>query len=435
MLLSVLNAGGYLVQLISKTTSKDDVDAGLNPIYFSKCVKHAIHSILRNRELPNGGVQIDPITWGNFPLPLIQVNPPTIERTNEIVMSAYTNGIFSNSGELHQKASSLLSKHVHRDFEGYLASSNTSALIACLLEIGVRGRHVLVSNFTFAATLHSIVLAGGIPVLCDVNSESLVMTLDTIRESLENRDLDIAAVLPTRVLGFITDFSELLEACANRNIPVVIDAAGTFPDQNNVWAFKHQAKFEVFSLHATKVFGIGEGGLIVGKLDAIDSVKVRANFGIRTEDPLHFQDGLNSKADEFTAARALSRFPYYAIDTNIRRSFTFKYKQVFEGSTQIQLINDSTATIYSFFPVIFDSELNLIKFMGLVNPFIRTRRYYFPSLNHGYSGNSKIITPTSLEISNSISRRILCLPVYVACSNEVETQIMELMASAKRSLS
>jgi dTDP-4-amino-4,6-dideoxygalactose transaminase len=377
---------------------------------------------------------MEPIKWESFPLPLIQVNPPSIDHTNKILSSAYKSGIFSNTGELQQEASDLLSKHVHPNFKGYLASSNTSGLIACLLEIGIRDRHVLVSNFTFAATLNSIVLAGGIPVLCDVDPETLTITLDTILEVLNDDDLDIAVVLPTRVFGFISDFSELIEACATRAISVVIDAAATFPDRSDVWRFNHQAKFEVFSLHATKVFGIGEGGLIVGFPDSIDAVKERANFGIRTKHPLEFRDGLNAKADEFTAARALARFSEYAIDAEKRRSFISRYKKILCRSKHIKMLNDGSETIYSYFPVIFDKEANLIRFMEIVNPFIRTRRYYFPSLSQGYIGDSKIERPVSLKISESVSSRILCLPVYVSYSNEVEIKLIELLSSAERSL-
>lgn len=377
---------------------------------------------------------METIHWESFPLPLIQVNPPSISRTNEIISTAYKIGNFSNSGEIQREASAVLSKHVNKEFDGYLACSNTSGLIACLLEIGVRNRHVLVSNFTFAATLNAVVLAGGIPVLCDVDPESLEISLEAATEILNNKNFDIAAVLPTRVFGFINDFSELIYSCEARGIPVVIDAAATFPDDVNVWKFKHQAKFEVFSLHATKVFGIGEGGLIVGGTQAIDSVKIRANFGIGTDGSFHFQDGLNGKADEFTAARALARFPEYARDTKIRRIFASKYKEIFENSSHIRLIDDGEETIYSYFPIIFDNESNLMKFIETVSPYIRTRRYYFPALSQGYAGESKIIKPVSLEYSESISSRTLCLPVYVDCSTEVEVELTKLLTFAERSL-
>jgi dTDP-4-amino-4,6-dideoxygalactose transaminase len=377
---------------------------------------------------------MESVKWKSFPLPLIQVNPPSISKTNRILSKAYKSGTFSNSGQIQREISDKLSKHVNPDFSGYLASSNTSGLIACLLEIDVRGRHVLVSNFTFAATLNAIVLAGGVPVLCDIDPESLVLTREKIMEYLEDKDLDIAAVLPTRVFGFITDFSELVETCSNKGIPVVIDAAATFPDRDDVWRFRHQAKFEVYSLHATKVFGIGEAGLIVGDVKAIEAVKERANFGIKSEDPQHFQDGLNAKADEFTAARAMARFSEYSKDAEIRRSFISRYKKIFEKSEHIKLIDGGLQTIYSYFPIIFDNEVNLVKFMQILNPFVTTRRYYFPSLNEGYMGGSRIEKRNSLVNSESISRRVLCLPVYVSYSKEVERRLMELMASAEESL-
>ena len=66
-----------------------------------------------------------PIAWSNFPLPLIQVNPPSVEASVKLIDVAYSNGIFSNSAELQRLASETLSKHVNSEFSGYLASNNT----------------------------------------------------------------------------------------------------------------------------------------------------------------------------------------------------------------------------------------------------------------------------------------------------------------------
>ncbi len=377
---------------------------------------------------------MDPIAWGKFPLPLIQVNPPQISLTNELVSRAYDVGIFSNSGAIQREASEVLAKHINKEFSGYLVSSNTSALIACLLEINVRGKHVLVSNFTFAATLHSIILAGGTPVLCDVDSDKLVISTNQVKELLESKKFDVAAVFPTRIFGFVTDFSELIEFCDENEIPVLIDAAASFPDQPGVWSFKHQARFEVFSLHATKVFGIGEGGLIVGNKSSIEKVAERCNFGICSSDPEHFRDGLNAKADEFTAARALARYLQYPSDVELRRKFVEGYKETFADSVHIKFFKEELPAIYSYFPIIFDTESNLLKFMEIVSPYLRTRRYYFPSLNEGYIGEARVEKPLSLAISDSASRRILCLPVYISFTDEVSEKILDLMSNAKRLL-
>jgi dTDP-4-amino-4,6-dideoxygalactose transaminase len=122
------------------------------------------------------------------------------------------------------------------------------------------------------------------------------------------------------------------------------------------------------------------------------------------------------------------------MDAEKRRFFISRYKKIFCRSNHIKMLDDGSETIYSYFPVIFDKEANLIRFMEIVNPFIRTRRYYFPSLSQGYIGDSKIERPVSLKISESVSSRILCLPVYVSYSNEVEIKLIELLSSAERSL-
>ena len=40
---------------------------------------------------------MDPIEWDNFPLPLIQVNPPAISATDKILSIAYKNGVLTSA--------------------------------------------------------------------------------------------------------------------------------------------------------------------------------------------------------------------------------------------------------------------------------------------------------------------------------------------------
>lgn len=379
-------------------------------------------------------VQLKTIKWGEFPLPLIQVNPPDITLSQELVLKAYANGIFSNSADLQQEASSLLGKHVHRNFEGYLVSSNTSGLAASLMAIGVRNKHVLISNFTFAATLEAVILAGGIPVLCDINDLNLEMDIEQLKVALNDEKFDFACVLPTRVFGFISDFSELVDICSKKRIAVVIDAAASFPSSPETWNFRKQAQIEVFSLHATKVFGIGEGGLVVGSKEIINKVKQKSNFGLKPDGSQKFEDGLNAKADEFTAARALARFPKYRHDVVTRQNFANEYDSVFSESKKVRSFNSERETIYSYYPILFDTEENLYRFTEIVNKYILTRRYYFPSLSEGYVGDIKLQKIGNLGNSDSTSKRILCLPVYVSCSDEAKEKIRNLFINAMKAL-
>jgi dTDP-4-amino-4,6-dideoxygalactose transaminase len=374
-----------------------------------------------------------PIAWSNFPLPLIQVNPPSIEESMQLVKVAYSNGIFSNSAELQRLASEILSKHVAKDFSGYLASNNTMALTACLLSIGVRGKYVIVSNFTFAATLDAVILAGGIPLVCDIDEESLVLNFDEVKIFLRSPEFEIAAVMPTRVLGFVTDLSKLVQLCDSFGVPVVVDAAACFPARPNSWNFQSQAKFEVFSLHATKVFGIGEGGLVVGNDEAISDVRSKSNFGL-VNGLNGFTDGLNAKADEFTASRALARFPMYQLDVNRRQEFVSAYQAILSTKKSIKLIQENEFTVYSYFPLIFQTEERMLEFQQFLSPFLTTRRYYFPTIKTGYRGDSKVYFSKNLDISEAIAPRIICLPVYFLYEPDLLLEIKSLINSAVASI-
>ena len=372
------------------------------------------------------------ISWSDFPLPLVQVNPPSLEDSNSIIRTAYENGIFSNSAELQMRASKTLAEHVNSEFYGYLASSNTMALTACLLSIGVRGKHVVISNFTFPATLDAVIMAGGIPIVCDIDSESLSIDLEELRKTIQNQEYEIAAILPTRVFGFVNDLSELIALSNAHKIPVVVDAAASLPSKRGLWNFKLNALYEVFSLHATKVFGIGEAGLVVGSHEAIEKVRQRSNFGFVPDGSLKFMDGLNAKVDEFTSARALARFQEYSSDVDNRYNFVQLYKDAFSAYPKIRIIRDSPDTIYSYFPVIFADEEQMLNFKNEISPYILSRRYYSPTINSGYIGDATVLFNDDLGNSESIAKRILCLPVYVSCDEEVKHELKNLMEKALR---
>ncbi len=346
------------------------------------------------------------------------------------MQTAYRNGIFSNSAELHAKASKALAQNVDRKFSGYLASNNTMALVSCLISIGVRGKYVLVSNFTFPATLDAIILAGGIPIVCDIDPVTLVMDTNNVEKLINNSKHEIVAAVPTRVFGFVTDLSELVSVCNDRGVEVVVDAAASLPSRNGSWKFEKQARFEVFSLHATKVFGIGEGGLVVGDADSIEKVRQASNFGFVNDGTVHFRDGLNAKADEFTASRALARERVYLDDVEKRRKFVKMYKDVFSGNPKTKMLDEGLDAIYSYFPIIFEHEDQLLKFQKIIAPFIMSRRYYFPTIKCGYTGDAKVVFEENLQNSESIAKRILCLPVYVSCTDRVGLEIKNLIVKA-----
>jgi dTDP-4-amino-4,6-dideoxygalactose transaminase len=100
------------------------------------------------------------------------------------------------------------------------------------------------------------------------------------------------------------------------------------------------------------------------------------------------------------------------------------YKKELKGLVQFQEQNDNATENYSYFPILFKSEKELLKIQKALNSEqIFPRRYFYPSLD-----TLEYIEPKQeCKISRDISKRILCLPVYYDLENEIQIQIITII--------
>jgi dTDP-4-amino-4,6-dideoxygalactose transaminase len=81
---------------------------------------------------------------------------------------------------------------------------------------------------------------------------------------------------------------------------------------------------------------------------------------------------------------------------------------------------------YSYYPILLESEMVLERIMlGLSESSIFPRRYFYPSLN-----KLPYIHNQSCPISESVSSRILCLPLYVGLSMDDLKRIVHVIHQA-----
>lgn len=163
-----------------------------------------------------------------FPIPVLIPQVPELTLWSELLAKSFEAGRFSNGGPLAKLAEGKISNYLDGNCDVMVCASNTAGLIASLIALECRGKKVLVSNYTFAATLNSIHCAGGTPILSDVDAQTWEISVDQIIKA-QSEFPDIHAVLITRVHGFVRDFDEIIEYCNSQGLKVVIDAAAAFP--------------------------------------------------------------------------------------------------------------------------------------------------------------------------------------------------------------
>lgn len=351
---------------------------------------------------------------------------PVLPRPNEwvhLLDQAYETRYFSNFGALASRlADEMTSSYLSPGYQGLLCSSNTSGVTAVLQSINIAGKKVAVPDFTFAATPHAIFAAGAIPVICDINPKTWELSPESLRSALVEHP-DIAAVVHVRPFGLIRDISPVRDICVEQGLPLIVDAAaGLGAPSDGVNFGSEHGEIEVFSLHATKVFAVGEGGFIAAPSTMIQKIKATMNFGFNSDRT--YCDGLNAKFDEFHAAIGLAMLQRMDSIVPKRKAHSAAYDEIFKKFHGCTTADCPGPTPWSTYPVVFDHSVSTQTIGAFANNGIEIKKYYWPGIQQGYVGNQKMF---AMELTNSldIQERCACFPVYSDFSSSMTNELRE----------
>ncbi len=146
-------------------------------------------------------------------------------------------------------------------------SSATAGLHLVLAALDLKpGDEVITVPMTFAATLNTIVLTGGKPVLIDVERDTYNMDIGRLERAVTKRT---RAIMPVHFAGAPVDLDPLYEIAQRHGLRVIEDAAhaiGTVYKGRRIGAF---GDTQVFSFHPNKNMTTGEGGCVVTRDDEL----------------------------------------------------------------------------------------------------------------------------------------------------------------------
>jgi len=163
---------------------------------------------------------------------------------------------FLTEGEFTHKFERVVAKYVGSNF-AVATTSATTALHTSFECMNVKGKKVLVSDFTFPATAQAIMLAGGIPVLVDVEKETMNVSRDII-ESRINKSIKF--VSPVSLFG--NPLENNFYSLKKRGLTIIEDAATNLGVKIGKRYVGSLADITCFSFHPRKIITTGEGGMI-----------------------------------------------------------------------------------------------------------------------------------------------------------------------------
>ena len=148
-------------------------------------------------------------------------------------------------------------------------NSGTAPLEVAMRSFGVSDREVIVPTNTFIATANAVLLAGGVPVFCDVAEGSLWSGLEQIEPLVNSQTRGIIAV---HIAGQICpDIDAIRRFCGERGLFVLEDAAHAHGARIDSRMAGSMGDGAAFSLYPTKVITSGEGGILTTNDDELAS--------------------------------------------------------------------------------------------------------------------------------------------------------------------
>jgi dTDP-4-amino-4,6-dideoxygalactose transaminase len=212
--------------------------------------------------------------------------------------------------------------------------NGTDALQLSLTALGVGpGDEVVVPANTFIATAAAVVRAGATPRFADVSDDTLLMTADTLAESITPRT---RAVIIVHLYGQMPDMADLGAIAQQAGIAVIEDAAQAHGAE---WGGRRAGSFGAvacFSFYPAKNLGaFGDAGAVVtSRPELADEIRSLANHG-RSGGHSHYDHdriGTNSRLDALQAILLSGKLAHLDEWTERRIALAARYRELLGGS-------------------------------------------------------------------------------------------------------
>jgi len=199
------------------------------------------------------------------------------------------------------------------------------------LEIGLRalaigpGDEVITTPMTAFATVLSILRAGAIPVLADIDPETAILDPVSVERCIGPRT---KAVMVVHLYGQVAPMDAYLSLCSSKGIILIEDCAQSHGAKFNGKSVGTFGAFGGVSFYPTKNLGaVGDAGALNTESEELaEKARQIRNYG-QSVRYYHPMEGLNSRLDELQAAILRERLRYLDSWTDARRRVAHTYSQ------------------------------------------------------------------------------------------------------------
>ncbi len=340
----------------------------------------------------------------------------------DAVLKVLRNGKYILGNELENFENSF-KKYIGTNFAIGVANGTDAIEIALrALDIGI-GDEVITVSHTAVPTVAAIVAAGAKPVLVDIENDFYTIDPNKIRKSITNKTKAIIAV---HLYGQPCDLEKIKNICDENNIKLIEDvsqAHGSIYQKKKLGSYGDIA---CFSCYPTKNLGaLGDAGVLVtNSPDLGEKCRIIRQYGWRIGVSSEIF-GRNSRLDEIQAAILNVKLKYLE-NHNVKRNHIASHYSKFISQLPIKIpkIRNDCSHVFHLYVIQVEKRDLLIKYLNDkgIYPGI-----HYPHPVHKQNTYKKIAKFDDLNITDSISSKILSLPIYPELPIEDVTFICSLL--------
>lgn len=359
---------------------------------------------------------------------------PSYEEYIQAIKPLWDTHWLTNMGIYHQELEQQLKRYLDVPELSLTVNGHMALELAIQMMGFPEGSEVITTPFTFISTTHAIVRNRLKPVFCDVKPANGTIDEDKIEDLITEKTV---AIIPVHVYGNVCNVERIQEIADKYNLKVIYDAAHAFGVKYKGQGIGNYGDASIFSFHATKVFHTIEGGAVTFKerhyYEKLYNLK---NFGIRGEE-LVTEVGANAKMNEFCAIMGLCNLKHVDEEIFKRKMVSERYRKKLEKIEGLSLNKkqENVETNYAYFPIVIEEAefgINRNELRDVLEKEnIGVRKYFYP-LTNAFECFPEEYRMNATPVAQSISQRVLTLPLYAGLEKEDVDRICRTIIDSKK---
>jgi dTDP-4-amino-4,6-dideoxygalactose transaminase len=362
---------------------------------------------------------------------MINLSKPCFDNCElDAIKKTFDSGWVAGQGPMNTELSEMICQFTGSKF-AVPVNNCTSGLHLALLAIGILpGDEVLVSDFTFPATGHSVMYCGAVPRFVDVKLSTYNIDPVLIEKKINKRT---KAIIVVHALGQMAEMDAIVQIAKKNKLFLIEDAACSLgAEYKGIQAGKF-GDITAVSFHARKNVTSGEGGIVLTDNDKYAStIKSLSCFGMESafsrqnefSIPIFNQLGYNYKLSDINAAIAIEQLKKYPQFLNKRSIQVELYNKLLQNLPLIQIpkIADGAKHVFQTYAILLDEKINRNSLIvKMLSEGIQTQIGTYSSYIQPVYRNTNDVCPNS----KYLFEHTLALPLFYELTEEEIRKVVE----------